>query len=167
MLRNGGDAIEIKKLQGINDLALNSSHPKHTLRKDAPRINTYCRNCEDWTERDMLYVVGICDDRQIHRLCMVYGTEYCADIDTYARVEKIVKDGLTTIENVELAPTNELGRLNKVDPLGITNMRIRGMWTISNPLRVFDYIYNPPNNNNFNFMCLMNNNKYNTYNTSD
>lgn len=160
MLCNGGDAIEVKKLQGINDLALNSSHPKRVLRIDNPKINNHCRNCENWLERDMLYVIGICDSRKIKQLCMVYGTEYCADIETYTRIEKVVKEGLESLENVELAKTNELGRLNKVDPLGITNMRIRGMWTISNPLKVFNYIYRPKLTSDFNFMCLINKDKY-------
>lgn len=53
MLRNGGDAIEVKKLQSMGDLALNSSHPKRKLRIDNPKINQHCRNCEEWNERDM------------------------------------------------------------------------------------------------------------------
>ena len=162
MLKNGGDAIEVKKLQGINDLALNSSHPKRTLKIDNPKINSHCRDCEKWSERDMLYVIGVCDTKKIKQLCMVYGTEYCADIETYTRIENVVKEGLQSIENVELAQTNELGRLNKVDPLGITNMRIRGMWTIMNPLKVFNYVYMPNSSKTFNFMCLINSEKYAT-----
>lgn len=162
MLKNDGDAIEVKKLQGINDLALNSSHPKRTLKIDNPKINNHCRDCEKWSERDMLYVIGVCDTKKIKQLCMVYGTEYCADIETYTRIENVVKEGLQSIENVELAQTNELGRLNKVDPLGITNMRIRGMWTIMNPLKVFNYIYTPNSSKIFNFMCLINSEKYAT-----
>lgn len=164
MLKNGGDAIEVKKLQGVNDLALNSSHPKRVLRVDNPKINIHCRECEPWTERDMLYVVGICDDNKIKTLSMIYRTEYCADIDTYSRIETVIKTGLESLENVELAQTNELGRLNKIDPLGITNMRIRGMWTISNPLKVFDYVYHVNNFKSFNFMCLINNEKYAIFN---
>ena len=41
---------------------------------------------------------------------------------------------------MELSDTKELGRVNNVDPLGITYLRIRGMWHISNPISVFDYI---------------------------
>lgn len=163
MLKNGGDAIEVKKLQGINDLALNSSHPKRVLRVDNPKINVHCRNCEPWTERDMLYVVGICDNTKIKTLMMVYGTEYCADIEIYSRIENVIKDGLKSLEDVELANTNELGRLNRVDPLGITNMRIRGMWTISNPLKVFDYVYSVNEHKDFNFMCLISFEKYATF----
>jgi len=164
MIRGGGDAIEVKKLQGINDLALNSSHPKRKLRIDNPKISQHCRSCENWEERDMLYVVGICTAQQVKSLCMVYGDEYCADIETYSRIEDVIKSGLHSIENVELAETNELGRLNRVDPLGITNMRVRGMWTISNPLRVFSSIYSLDNTKAFNFMALINNEKYATLN---
>lgn len=159
MLR-GGDAIEVKKLEGMADLALNSSHPKRVLKSDNPKINQHCRDCEEWNERDMLYVVGVCDQEKINDLCMVYGTEYCADIETYTRIEDCVKSGLESVENVEQAKTNELGRLNRVDPLGITNMRVRGMWTISNPLRVFSYIYRPDTTKSFRFMALINNEKY-------
>lgn len=159
----GGDAIEVKKLEGMSDLALNSSHPKRVLRKDNPKINQHCRDCEEWTERDMLYVIGICDRKRIKNLCMVYGTEYCADIETYTRIENVVKTGLESIENVELAETNELGRLNRVDPLGITNLRVRGMWTISNPFRVFSYVYAPNKAKYFNFMALIRTEKYTSF----
>lgn len=162
MLR-GGDAIEVKKLEGMGDLALNSSHPKRVLRKNNPKISQHCRDCEEWTERDMLYVIGVCDSKKVKTLCMVYGTEYCADIETYTRIEDTIKNGLESLENVELAETNELGRLNRVDPLGITNMRIRGMWTISNPLRVFSYLYRPDASKTFNFMALINSEKYATF----
>ena len=160
MLRGGGDAIEVKKLQGVNKLALNSSHPKRKLRTDNPKINQHCISCEDWSERDMLYIVGVCSPQRIKSLCMVYGDEYCADIEIYARIENAVKLGLNSLEDVELAETNELGRLNRIDPLGITNMRVRGMWTIANPLKVFNYIYEPDNSKSFNFMALINYEKY-------
>ncbi len=162
LLRGGGDAIEVKKLQGINDLALNSSHPKRKLRNDNPKINAHCKNCEPWEERDMLYIVGKCINDNIELLCMIYGDEYCADIETYSRIENVVKTGLQTIGDIELVQTNELGKLNRVDPLGITNMRIRGMWTISHPLKVFDYVYTPDNSKLFNFMALINEEKYNS-----
>lgn len=42
------------------------------------------------------------------------------------------------IPNISLTDTRELGKLNKVDPLGITYLRIRGMWGIENPFQVFN-----------------------------
>ena len=159
----GGDAIEVKKMEGFNALALNSSHPKRVLRKNNPKISQHCRDCEEWDERDMLYIVGTCSREKIKHLSFIYGTEYCADIETYTRIEDTIKNGLDSLDSVELAPTNELGRLNKVDPLGITNMRIRGMWTLENPLTVFNYIYTRNNRKNFTLMALINNEKYATF----
>ena len=47
---------------------------------------------------------------------------------------------LIELQDVEFSETNELGRVNKVDPLGITYLRIRGMWGIENPIKVFNYV---------------------------
>lgn len=41
---------------------------------------------------------------------------------------------------IELGETNEIARVNKVDPLGITYLRVRGMWGIEHPSKVFEYI---------------------------
>lgn len=162
MLR-GGDAIEVKKMEGYQALALNSSHPKRVLRSNNPKISQHCRDCEEWTERDMLYIVGTCTGNAIKHLSFIYGTEYCADIETYSRIEDVVKNGLESLEDVEFAPTNELGRLNRVDPLGITNLRIRGMWTLENPINVFRYVYTRDNRKDFTLMALINVEKYHTF----
>lgn len=44
--------------------------------------------------------------------------------------------------------SKELGHINKVDPLGVTYMRVRGMWGIDNPWKVFSYIYERDMENN-------------------
>jgi hypothetical protein len=31
--------------------------------------------------------------------------------------------------------------VNRVDPLGITYLRIRGMWGIENPIKVYNYLF--------------------------
>jgi len=53
--------------------------------------------------------------------------------------DKISK-GVNELQDVEFSETNELGRVNRVDPLGITYLRIRGMWGIENPIKVFNYV---------------------------
>lgn len=138
----GGDAIEVKKIQGVNnDLALNSSFPKAKLTSDNPMISSGCKTCEDWTEKDIIYCVGNTTDTSIKSIWMVYGSIYAAESEIYKKIKQKISDGINEIPNVELAPTNELGRVNRVDPLGITNLRIRGMWSIQNPKRVFSYIH--------------------------
>jgi len=162
MLWNG-DAIEIKKLESdASDIALNSSHPKDKLRASSDMITEACRNAENWTEKDMLYCIGTVKGRDLRRLAMVYGSDYCASEQTYLRIKQTIHGGLAEIPGIELAPTKELGRINRVDPLGITYLRVRGMWGIGNPFRVFDYVYTPKNSK-FAFMCLISRDKYDSF----
>lgn len=141
MIRQG-DAIEVKKTQSPNsDLALNSSYPKSNIQSNSNMITQECRTCENWTEKDLIYCVGHTTDDSIKSLWMVYGNIYAAKHETYQIIKQKITDGIKEIPNVELAETNELGRVNRVDPLGITNLRIRGMWQIQNPRRVFNYLH--------------------------
>ncbi|MCF2220144.1 NgoPII family restriction endonuclease [Chryseobacterium sp. PS-8] len=143
----GGDAIEVKKTQTANsDLALNSSYPKSTVQSISKLITQSCRTCEDWTEKDLIYCIGHTTDDSIKSLWMVYGNIYAANHEIYQIIKQKITEGINEIPNVELAETNELGRVNRVDPLGITNLRIRGMWQIQNPRRVFNYLYTPSSN---------------------
>ncbi len=160
MLR-GGDAIEVKKIESNNSaLALNSSYPKHKLFADSKMITDGCRTAEDWKEKDMIYTVGVVNQNKLKHLCMVYGLDYCASIDTYERIKTKIKEGVEEIQDIELAETNELGKLKKVDPLGITYLRIRGMWGIENPFKVFDYVFERDMSKELNFMAIINLEKY-------
>ncbi|MDY4790843.1 MAG: NgoPII family restriction endonuclease [Bacteroidales bacterium] len=148
IIRNG-DAIEVKKTQSQNsDLALNSSYPKSTIQSNSTLITKECRECENWTEKDIIYCIGHTSDISINSLWMVYGSIYAAKHEIYQRIKQKITEGISEIPNIELAETNELGRVNRVDPLGITNLRIRGMWQIQNPRKVFRYLFNEEDNNN-------------------
>jgi len=163
MLR-GGDAIEVKKIESNNSaLALNSSYPKHKLYSNSRMISNECRNAEEWSEKDIIYVVGIIHEKRLKHLCMVYGLDYCASTDIYENIKAKIKEGIENIPNIELSETNELGKLNRVDPLGITYLRVRGMWGIENPFKVFNYIFDRDNTKKFNFMAIINNEKYETF----
>ena len=161
----GGDAIEVKKTQSANsDLALNSSYPKSTVKVNSTMITQACRTCEDWSEKDLIYCIGHTSDDSIKSLWMVYGNIYAANHETYQIIKQKITEGINEIPNVELAATNELGRVNRVDPLGITNLRIRGMWQIQNPRRVFNYLYTS-SSNVFELVALIPNSKYDSFPT--
>jgi hypothetical protein len=163
MIRQG-DAIEVKKTQSANsDLALNSSYPKSNIQSNSNMITQECRTCENWTEKDLIYCVGHTTDDSIKSLWMVYGNIYAAKHETYQVIKQKITDGINEIPNVELAETNELGRVNRVDPLGITNLRIRGMWQIQNPRRVFNYLHTT--GDTFELVAVIPTNKYNSYPT--
>ena len=163
ILKNG-DAIEVKKVQGnSNALALNSSYPKAKLYSDSTMITSNCRNCEQWTEKDIIYIVGNTDDSSLKELWFVYGDCYAADKEIYERIKNTIITGLHSISNIELAETNELGKIKKVDPLGITDLRIRGMWSIFHPKKVFSYLPKKKEDSRFAFYCVIKENKYNSF----
>ena len=166
IIRNS-DAIEVKKIESAgSQLALNSSYPKAKLFADSPMITTACRECEDWTEKDILYAVGVVNGNHLTKLFFVYGIDYAASAEVYERIKSVISTGVNTIPDVEFAATKELGRVNRVDPLGITYLRIRGMWGIENPAKVFSYVHTPANSE-FEFVAVINTDKYNSFPAED
>lgn len=163
MLWNG-DAIEVKKIEAINSaLALNSSYPKQKLFRDSKMINKGCKESEEgqWNEKDMVYAVGVVDKQNnLRHFCLVYGLDYCADDEVYSKIKSTIKEGVESIQGVTFTESKELGHINKVDPLGITYMRVRGMWGIENPWKVFRYIYERDVTKEFTFMCIINQTKW-------
>jgi hypothetical protein len=140
-----GDAIEVKKIESLSSaIALNSSYPKNKLYSNDSRITDSCKNCEEntWVKKDIIYSIGVSPKgtNKLKTLWFVYGDCYAADKETYTRVADKISKGISEIPDVELAETNELAEVKKVDPLGITNLRARGMWHIQNPIKVFQDI---------------------------
>ena len=168
LLLKESDAIEIKKLESKNSaIALNSSYPKAKLYANSPMITKACRECEAWEEKDMLYTVGQVQQSTLKSLWLVYGDCFCADKETYERIKDTISQGITSISDVEFTQTKELGKVKKVDPLGITDLRIRGMWHIDNPNKIFDYIVEYDDTLVFQLYCLMKVEKYNSFAISD
>lgn len=143
---NKGCAVEVKKIEGTgkNGLALNSSFPKDFLYSDDPKISNFCSECESitggWEKKDMVYAVGNIKNKKIYTLWLVYGDCYCADRSSYERIVNTIKDGVSSIPDIDFGETKELARVNRVDPLGITYLRMRGMWGIDHPSSVFSYL---------------------------
>ena len=156
-----GDAVEVKKIENIHSgIALNSSHPKDKLYSDSPMITTACRNCEDWREKDLIYAVGVSSDDSLKSLWFVYGDCYSASKEVYEKIRGKISEGINELQDVEFSKTNELGRVNKVDPLGITYLRIRGMWGIDNPSKGFDYVTTTRRHSDLTVSALMTQEKY-------
>lgn len=139
----GGDAIEVKKIESSNSqIALNSSYPKSKLSIQDSKIAKKCKECEEWQEKDLLYIVGniLPKTSKLRYLRMVYGDLYAASSEIYERAFEKLANWINVISDMEFSKTKELGRVNKVDPLGITYLRIRWMWWIDNPIKVFNYL---------------------------
>ena len=50
-------------------------------------ITQECRECEDWTRKDLIYCVGHTTDETLKSLWMVYGDFYAAKHETYKRIK--------------------------------------------------------------------------------
>ncbi|AFZ13028.1 Type II site-specific deoxyribonuclease [Crinalium epipsammum PCC 9333] len=161
MIKNG-DAIEVKKINKIGSgIALNSSYPTAKLYQDSPMITADCRNCETWTEKDIIYAIGCTPEQKLRLLWFVYGDCYAASKETYKRISQQIAIGVNQIPNVVFSKTKELGKVNQVDPLKITDLRIRGMWSIKNPLKVYKYInLDYDNSSQFQLNVVMRQTKY-------
>lgn len=166
LMIRGGDAIEVKKTESItSELQLNSSHPKAKLFASSSLINAHCRQCENWEEKDIIYTVGHIpkNSKVLSSLWLIYGNVYAADEDVYTGLKGAITDSIQSNQDINFSKTNELGRVNFVDPLKITNMRIRGMWLLQPPVKVFDYRYTYDSNLKFQLVAIIPESKYNTF----
>lgn len=143
-----GDAVEVKKIiTVVGDIALNSSYPKSKLHSNDTRILQSCRDCDggNWNEKDILYTVGTVIESKIKVLWFVYGNCYAADREVYERTFNSISSKVHEIDHLEFINTNEIAGVRKIDPLGITYLRVRGMWGIQTPHKVFGSLteFNP------------------------
>jgi hypothetical protein len=155
-----GDAFEIKKIEGLNSsLALNSSPPKNTLLSTDPRITKECKKCEDnWREKDIFYTIGSVNKNIIKYLFFVQGKCYTADHSVYDSLHSSLKKEIESVmkaRKIQYKKTVELGGIENTDPLGITSLRIRGMWNIKNPIEIFSDIIDFDENKGFSLFAIM------------
>ena len=170
LILKGSDAIEIKKTEVLGDLQLNSSHPKAILYSNQ-NISDECKNCETtpWTKKDILYTMGHIPKKSktLKSLWFVYGTCYAANEDVYQDVVHEIKTTLKTTNSLQI-DTNckELGKVKNIDSLKITYLRIRGMWVIKHPSKIFDDLYEQTNES-FSLIAIIPLEKYNSFPKAD
>ncbi len=166
------DAFEIKKIESLkSDLSLNSSSPKDKLLAKDIRITADCKKCDNgnWIEKELFYVIGNAKKGVVNYIFFVHGTCYAADHSVYEKVYQPIKkeiDSALDSLGLEKGDTKELGKVKRVDPLGITKLRIRGMWTIENPLKVFKDSCKLENNK-FHLFAILTKEKYLSYPKED
>lgn len=169
ILKNS-DAIEVKKIKNMGSaIALNSSYPKNKLYRTDTRITEACRNCEEnqWTEKDILYVIGAVPNNILKSLWFIYGDCYAASSSIYQRIADRISQGVADLQDIELVETNELAKVKKVDPLGITDLRVRWMWHIENPWKVFQEFVNHDIQPDFSAYILLLKEKYESFPKED
>jgi len=162
-----GDAVEIKKLGGLSTIQLNSSCPHTKLYRTDERITEECRNCEEWKEReflDYLYVIGIVKNWEAKILLFLYGDCYFAEEKKYLALADKLKEALQK-SGETISETREIGRVNEVDPLKVTDLRIRGMWLVKNPLLFehFKEMFREACSSRFSIYALMREEKFESF----
>lgn len=170
LILKDSDAIEIKKTEVLGDLQLNSSHPKAILYSNQ-NISDECKNCEIalWTKKDILYTMGHIPkkSKNLKSLWFVYGTCYAANEDIYQDVVNEIKTTLKTTDSLQIdTDCKELGKVKNIDSLKITYLRIRGMWVIKHPSKVFDDLYEQTDES-FSLIALIPSEKYDTFPKKD
>ena len=166
-----GDAIEVKKIGGlVGSIALNSSYPKSKLHSDDVRILQSCRECDggNWSKKDIVYAVGSVVESKVKTLWFVYGDCYAADREVYEGTFKSISKKVHEIDHLEFTEeTNEIAGVRKIDPLGITYLRVRGMWGIDTPHKVFGSLTEFNRESDFSAFALILDEKYKSFPKQD
>lgn len=156
----GGDAVEVKVHGSTPQIQLNSSPPKRSLKATDTRIEEGCRECEIWVEKDFVYFIGKANVEFVEALWLIDGKCIAAESSVYDVLFDRLK---ATVKELGGEPGNEIGRLNKVDPLKATSLRVRGMWLLDHPAKVFKNIFIKPQNDVFVLNALVSKTKWNEY----
>jgi hypothetical protein len=153
ILKNG-DALEVKKATSESSIQLNSSYPKHTLKATDTRIKASALTCEDelWEEKEILYCFGYIPEGHKHlkSIWFVYGRILCDLQEVYEEIINNIKSNLDDDYD-----GNELGGATGVDTLKITTLRVRGMWVIKHPQKVFSKLVEGWGSNDFEVKALI------------
>lgn len=147
---------------------MNSSNPKQKLLRSDPRVASACKNApgdNNWEERDIIYAVGYVQKNttDLKILSMVYGTEYCASHETYDTIFNAAAEKIHELDGYEFSRSKELAHINEFDPLGRTYWRARSLWGIHNPWVAFNDIYHYDDSKSFPFMCIINTQKWESF----
>lgn len=126
-----GIVVEVKKSQKVSTIHFNSSYPKKYY-FDKGKENNLAT----------VYIAGtLSKGNELEMLWFVYGDCLFASNEIYSSHWEGIKEYIgSSKDNDKQNTTKELGRYNQIDPLKITDLRIRGMFQVKHPKKVFDYL---------------------------
>jgi hypothetical protein len=134
-------AVEVKKTQSVaGALQLNSSWPLRKLKCSDSHITQECREAELWTEKPFLLIVGRVNPvlRSITSLWIVDGRCLSDDESVY---ETLMAKARTAMLNLGGSTTREIGKFDDMDSLNRTILRVRPMFTLNHPAKIFEDIF--------------------------
>ena len=115
---------------------------------------------EIWVEKDFVYFIGKANAEYVEAVWLIDGRCIAADASVYDVLFDRLKE---TVKELGGEPGNEIGRLNKVDPLKATSLRVRGMWLLDHPAKVFKDFFVKPQDKVFVLNSLVSATKWNEY----
>ncbi len=148
IILNNSDAVEIKKNKRVlSNIALNSSWPRSKLYKNDSKIKKSVKKFVGDIGIDVLYIIGTIEKKtDIKRIFFIYGDCFVSDtnhyIADYKKISNLIKNSISELPYGSNEETNELGRLNNIDLLQRTNLRIRGMYELISPSKAICLKYN-------------------------
>jgi hypothetical protein len=173
MIIHGGDALVIKTIKTYKgSLTINNSPPKDRLMWNDPWIVKNCRRIDggQWNSKDLFYVVGWTEKKRIKYLFFIQGCCFIPEQNVFNEkiddLKKNIYDFLES-EGLEANRTIALGKVDNIDPLGITSLRIKGVWRIKNPLKIFSDIFSYNTKQGFTLIALMLKNKFDSFPKDD
>ncbi|MEY8847096.1 NgoPII family restriction endonuclease [Bacillus safensis] len=135
----GGVGVEPKKLnnQSYSSLALNSSYPKDYIYPNSQNLPKFVDE-DDWDKKNVIYVAGNLntENNKLLSIWFAYGNTMVADRSIYLNLIDEIREAIAST-NATLIESKELARAKGIDPLKISNLRVRGMYELEHPHKVF------------------------------
>ena len=173
MIIQGGDAVVIKTIKTYRgSLTINNYPPKDRIMWNDPWIVKNCREIDggQWNSKDVFYATGWIEKRRMKYLIFIQGSCFIPEEKVYNKkiqgLKKNIYDYLES-EGLEANRTIGLGKVNNMDPLGITDLRIKGVWRIKHPLKTFSDTFSYDKNKDFTLIALMLKNKFDSFPKKD
>lgn len=135
----GGVGVEPKKINNLtySTLALNSSYPKDYIYPDSQNLPKDI-NEDTWIKKEIVYAAGNLNNKtnKLLSLWFVYGNTMVADRAVYLKLIEEIRIAISKT-NATLINSKELARAKGIDPLKFSNLRVRGMYELEHPHKVF------------------------------
>jgi hypothetical protein len=173
MIIRGGDALVIKTIKTYKgSFTINNSPPKDRLMWNDPWIIKNCRRIDggQWTSKDLFYVIGWIEKKRMKYLNFIQGSCFLPEQKFWNKKTDDLKKNIYKYlesEGLESNRTIALGKVTNIDPLAITNLRIKAVWRIKNPLKIFSDTFSYDKKQEFTLIALMLKNKFDSFPKKD
>lgn len=149
LIVQGGVGVESKKVNdnSYSTIPLNSSYPKDYVTRNTqnyPSDSLIYEPDVDWDKKPIIYAVGNLNTKNLNKkyqlisLWFAYGNTMVPNNKYYQKIIQGIRGSIkNTNSDIQLIDSKELARAHGVDKLGRTNMRVRGMYELEHPAKIF------------------------------